>query len=518
MTAKQLTDSILQLAIQGKLVPQDSNDEPASVLLERIREEKRRLVKEKKLKPKDLDETPINLEEVPFDLPTGWQCASLATLSLDSADGPFGSKLKKEHYTEQKEVRIIQLSNIGEEGWKDANVKYTTNKHLETIKRSEAFAGDIIIAKMMPAGRAIICPSVDKKFVLSSDAVRFNFSDALYREYLYYAINSNVFRRQVYSEVQGITRVRTSLTKLRNYYIPIPPYNEQIRIVEFIKEALSFVKEYGEAYEEASKMDAELPDKLKKSILQEAIMGKLGTQKSDDEPASVLMDQIREEKERLVKEGVLKKKDLDGTPVNEEEEPFKVPESWIWVRLNNFFTITSGLSYKKDDLAIQSDEMVRVLRGGNISFGDWQTKPDDVLISSQFVDNSLLLKENTFITPAVSSLEHMGKTALIRTNQDNVVVGGFILMLSPIYPQPVLQEYFNILFQSYYYRKLCQSLTNKSGQAFYNLSRTKLLNAIIPLPPLEEQQRIVKKVKGLFAEIDNMTINKDINETEIEEI
>lgn len=159
-------------------------------------------------------------------------------LSLDSADGPFGSNLKKEHYTDNKEVRIIQLSNIGEDGWKDGNKKYTTFKHLKSISRSEAFANDIIIAKMMPAGRAIICPNWDAKYVLSSDAVRFDFYVEINRKYLYYAINSHVFRSQVYDNVQGITRVRTSLSKLRNYLIPLPPLAEQHRIVSKIEQLL----------------------------------------------------------------------------------------------------------------------------------------------------------------------------------------------------------------------------------------------------------------------------------------
>lgn len=232
---EKLKKSILQEAIMGKLGTQDPNDEPASVLLDRIREEKKQLVKEGVLKKKDIVETPVYEDEMPFTLPNGWVWANLSSLSIDSADGPFGSNLKKEHYTEKKEVRIIQLSNIGEDGWKNVNTKYTTYEHLNTIKRSEAFAGDIIIAKMMPAGRAIICPNVDSKFVLSSDAVRFDFSKELYKKYLYYAINSSIFKNQVYGDVQGITRVRTSLSKLRTYSIPLPPLAEQHRIVEKIE-------------------------------------------------------------------------------------------------------------------------------------------------------------------------------------------------------------------------------------------------------------------------------------------
>lgn len=226
-----LKKSILQEAIQGKLVPQNPKDEPASVLLAKIRKEKEALVKQGKLKKKDLESTQINEEEIPFELPMGWVWARFEDLSLDSADGPFGSNLKKEHYTDKKEVRIIQLSNIGEDGWRDLNTKYTSFEHLKNISRSEAFPGDIIVAKMMPAGRAIICPDMDKKYVLSSDAVRFDFSNLLHKKYLYWAINSTVVKDQVYSEVQGITRVRTSLSKLRTYLIPVPPLAEQKRIV-----------------------------------------------------------------------------------------------------------------------------------------------------------------------------------------------------------------------------------------------------------------------------------------------
>ncbi len=235
---ERLKKSILQEAISGRLVAQAPNDEPASVLLEKIRKEKAQLLKAGKLKKKDLIETPINEDEIPFEIPDSWEWVRLGDISLDSADGPFGSNLKKDHYTTSKEVRIIQLSNIGELGWKDANTKYTTYKHLETIQRSEAFAGDIIIAKMMPAGRAIICPSDDNKYVLSSDAVRFDFSNYLFKKYLYYSINSSIFKSQVYGNVQGITRVRTSLTKLRNYLIPLPPLAEQHRIVAKLEQLL----------------------------------------------------------------------------------------------------------------------------------------------------------------------------------------------------------------------------------------------------------------------------------------
>lgn len=176
-----------------------------------------------------------------------WEEKTLASISTDSADGPFGSNLKREHYTFNKEVRIIQLSNIGEDGWRDENTKYTTFEHLPNIARSEVHPGDIVIAKMMPAGRAILCPSDDKKYVLSSDAVKFVLKDGLYDRYVLYAINSSYFREQVYDDVQGVTRVRTSLKKLREYTIPLPPLSEQHRIVSKIEELFTQLDNIAEA-------------------------------------------------------------------------------------------------------------------------------------------------------------------------------------------------------------------------------------------------------------------------------
>ena len=507
MTAKQLTDSILQMAIQGKLVPQDPNDEPASALLERIREEKRRLVKEGKLKKKDLEETAISEDEVPFKIPDGWICASLSTLSLDSADGPFGSNLKKEHYTDNKEVRIIQLSNIGEEGWRNTNVKYTTFEHLECIKRSEAFAGDIIIAKMMPAGRSIICPIGNEKYVLSSDAVRFNFPPVLNKEYLYYAINSNIFRRQVYGDVQGITRVRTSLTKLRNYYLPIPPHREQMRIVGRIKEFLSLIKEYGEAYEEASKMDAELPDKLKKSILQDAIMGKLGTQDPNDEPASVLLEQIREEKKKLVKEGKLKKKDLEETPINEDEVPFKIPESWEWYRLSGISQIYTGNSISESEKAAKYTDVdgINYIGTKDINFDHSIKYNNGIRIPNQYLGAFKIASVGSILM----CIEGGSAGRKIGILSEEVCFGNKLCCFSPIC---VFNRYLYYYLQSPILKDLFKSnITGIIG----GVSISKLAPIIIPLPPLAEQHRIVEKIEALFAEIDNMTIN-DITTNEEE--
>lgn len=268
---------------------------------------------------------------------------------------------------------------------------------------------------------------------------------------------------------------------------------------------------------ERTELDLRLNSTLPKSILQEAIQGRLVQQDPNDEPASVLLERIRAEKARLVKEKKIKKdksesvifrgddncyfeKLSDGT-IRPIETPFSIPDSWEWVRLGDLVYNMSGLSYKKEDLEVKHDAPIRVLRGGNIGEGFWLTKDDDVRIAPQFVKSELLLKAGTFITPAVSSFEQVGKTGLIEADQENIVVGGFVLMLIPFSFDKSFLRYLLYVFQSPFYKAVCQSIVNKSGQAFYNLSRTKLMNASIPLPPLKEQCRIGEFLDVAFTHI-----------------
>lgn len=234
--------SLLQAAMQGKLTEQKAEDGDARDLLREIRAEKEKLVKEKKGK-KEKPLAPIGEDEIPFDIPDNWVWCRLGDLGksygTDSfADGPFGSNLKKEHQITNPEVRIIQLSNIGENGWRDENRRYTSFEHLKTIARCEVQPGDFVIAKMMPAGRTIEVPNLGTKICLGSDAVKFSPHHMLDKKYLLIAMHSDAFLGQVYEEAHGITRVRTSLNKLKGYIIPLPPLAEQHRIVEKLDQLL----------------------------------------------------------------------------------------------------------------------------------------------------------------------------------------------------------------------------------------------------------------------------------------
>ena len=488
MTPEQLRASILQYAMEGKLVKQDPNDEPASELIQKIKSQRTRLAKESKIK-KSKKLPLITDDEKPFDIPDNWEWARLNDLSENVqypfADGPFGSNLKKEHYTDKKEVRIIQLSNIGERGWRDANHRYTTFEHLKDIKRSEVEAGDIVIAKMMPAGRAIIVPQhLEKKFVLSSDAVKFVPNKLLYKDFLYFAINSSVFKSQVDAEVQGITRKRTSLTKVKKYILPIPPLEEQKRIVAKIEKLMSLVDEYAESYNRLQKIDNEFEDKLKQSVLQYAMEGKLVKQNPSDEPASELIKKIENEKAELIKEGKIKKsKKLPS--INDDEKPFDIPDSWEWVRLGNVANVVMGQAPKSAYVNIN---------GKGIEFHQGKSYFTENIIgrSEKYAAMSNKIIDSKYIVMAVRA--PVGDVNLLNRE---ISIGRGLAGIRPYISDKDYIFYYLRLIKKYFEK-------NSTGSTFKAINGNIIKNTPIPLPALEEQKRIVIKIKELMDAINKL--------------
>ena len=371
----------------------------------------------------------------------------------------------------------------------------------------------------MPAGRAIICPTLESKYVLSSDAVRFSFSTELEKTYLYYAINSPVFLEQVYGEVQGITRVRTSLQKLRSYLLPIPPINEQKKIVKIIDQLLTLTFNYEKAQDAINELNDHVKPLLKRSILQEAIQGRLVEQCETDEPASVLLEQIRAEKEKRVKAGLLKKsalqdavifkgddnkyyENLNGETIDITDQiPFDIPTSWQWVRLRALCNIATGASFKKEEASVEGANKVRILRGGNILPFRLQLKDNDIFINRELVNDNILLKQNDLVTPAVTSLENICKMARIEQDYGDMTMGGFVFIIRGFYNNEILAHYLQCVFSSPTTIEFVRSITNKSGQAFYNIGKERLSNTLIPIPPFDEMGRITSKIGTLFQSL-----------------
>ena len=201
-------------------------------------------------------------------IPEDWELVAISKLTQDMADGPFGSNLKTEHYTKDKQVRIIQLGNIGDCGWLNENTKYTTFEHAKTLARCIAVPGCILVAKMMPSGRAIICPDEEKQYILGSDVVRMVPNELLNATYFVYQSKSDIYLNQIAANTQGSTRQRTSISKLRNILIPLPQdKSEQIRIATTLSDIDSFISELDKLKEKYTA--------IKQAMMQQLLTGKI---------------------------------------------------------------------------------------------------------------------------------------------------------------------------------------------------------------------------------------------------
>lgn len=465
MTAEQLKDSILLLAMQGKLETNCSTDVPIASVLKKIYDGKGRI-------------NPIDPEQIPYDIPENWKWARLEDITDNCdnpfADGPFGSNLKREHYTEKHEVRIIQLSNIGENGWRDTNEKYTTYEHLKTIERSKVNAGDIVIAKMMPAGRAIEVPMNDYAYVLSSDAVKFVAHPLLNKRFLLMAINSPVFREQVYSEVHGVTRVRTSLKKLKSYIVPLPPLEEQKRIVAKIEELMPFVEQYAGTSTKLNMLNATFPEMMKKSILQEAVQGKLVPQDPNDEPASLLLKKIAEEKKRLIKEGLVKKEKAIEPPQS-DDIPFDIPDSWEWIRFG-------AVTYNRDSERIPLSVSERTKLKKIYDYYGASGVIDKV--EKYLFDKPLLLIGED----GANLLNRSTPIAFIAKGKYWVNNHAHVIDMSPLLDMSYIAYYINSISLAKYV----------TGTAQPKMNQAKMNSIWVPIPPLAEQRRIVAKIEELL--------------------
>lgn len=331
MNAQQLKNAILQEAIEGRLVPQDPNDEPASALLARIRKEKERLVKEGKLKKKDLEVNPISEDEIPFEIPESWEWVRLGRIT-DVRGGkriPVGYKWQD---TPTSHI-YIRVSDMKDGTISSLDLKYINDEIYNQIKQYTINKEDLYLTIVgSTIGKAGFVPNVFDGMNLTENAVKLS-NILICKEYLYYLIISPFAQSQFVDKTKQVGQPKLAINRILSSLLPIPPLAEQKRIVAKIEELLPKVEEYGKAQDALNKLNTELPERLKKSILQEAIEGRLVPQDPNDEPASVLLAKIRKEKEQLVKAGKLKKKDLIETPIAEDEIPFEIPESWEWVRL-----------------------------------------------------------------------------------------------------------------------------------------------------------------------------------------
>lgn len=489
MNAQQLKNAILQEAIEGRLVPQDPNDEPASVLLARIRKEKERLVKAGKLKKKDLEVKPISEDEIPFEIPGSWEWVRLSDV-MDVRDGTHDTPAYIPHG-----YPLITGKDFYNGYFDLSKTQYISEcDYIEICKRSKVDIGDILFSMIGGNIGSQILISKDNYFEMAIKNV------ALFKQFPSKCVDSKYLSLFLEARVDHIKSIAlggaqsfVSLKLLRTYLFPLPPLAEQKRIVAKIEELLPKVEEYGKAQDELNKLNTELPERLKKSILQEAIEGRLVPQDPNDEPASVLLAKIREEKQQLVKEGKLKKKDLEENPISEDEIPFEIPDSWEWCKLGTIVTLIGGFAFKSHEYTSTGSRVIRI---SDIT--------EDGFINKNVVRYPFNNKLSQYVIYEGDILMAMtggtvGKSLYVKYLPEETML--LNQRVAIIRVNSVFTDYIDYVIKSQHIQSIITEAKNSTND---NISMGDIYNFPIPLPPLAEQKRIVAKIEQLLGEIDKL--------------
>lgn len=492
MTAEQLRNSILQEAISGRLVPQDPNDEPASALLARIREEKARLVKEGKLKKKDLVETPITEEEIPFEIPASWEWVKIKDVC--SIVNGFTPRRTEPKFWTNGTINWFTVEDINKQG---EIIRYTEQKITKAATSEDRIVrpGSVLLCCTASVGRcAITTVPVTTNQQFNALTVKEEYRNAVSDTYI--LTIAKTLAPTLHQLAGQTTFEFVSVTKVGNIVIPLPPLAEQKRIVAKLEELLPIVEQYGKAQSELDQLNAALPTRLRQSILQEAISGRLVPQDSNDEPATALLQHIREEKARLVKEGKLKKKDLVETPIKEEEIPFEIPETWNWCRLGELAFERMGKTPPRGE-----SEYWLNAKYPWVSISDMKDY-GHVKMTKERVSEYAAKKAFRQISP-IGSLLMSFKLTVGRTSILDIAAYHNEAIITI---QPYIDQEFAFRNYLFYVLPLIANLgDSKDAIKGKTLNSTSLYNLYIPLPPLAEQQRIVAKIEELLADINKIS-------------
>ena len=518
MTAQQLKNSILLMAVQGKLVPQDPNDEPASVLLERIHAEKERLIKEKKIKReknpsvifKGADNTPYEkigdevrslADEVPFDIPDSWEWVRLGNISSYAE-----TKQKVNATSADSSIWGLDLEDIEKGG---RLLEYKTVGERKAVGDKTVFTkGDILYSKLRPYLLKILVAPDDG--ICTPEIVPFRVYGGIDPSYIVNYLKSPYVDNLINSITYGVKMPRVGTETMTSLLVPIPPLEEQRRIVEKIDEVASAVSAYDVAYQKNEALNSTFPEALKKSILQEAVQGKLVPQDPSDEPAEALLERIRAEKQRLIREGKIKKDKHESVIFRrdnshyekrgseevciDDEIPFEVPPSWALIRLDDIGIYRKGpfgSSLTKSMFVPKGADTVKVYEQKNAIQKDHTL--GTYYITRQYYESKM---RSFTVEPGdilVSCAGTIGETYVLPEQIELGIINQALMRMTIF--APIDLDYF-LLYFDYVLKQTAKE--SSKGSAIKNIPPFEIFKKLIlPLPPLEEQKRIVEKVREL---------------------
>ena len=536
MNGKQLKNSILQWAIQGKLVPQDSNDEPASVLLEKIRQEKERLIKEKKIK-RDKNASIIYRgednsyyekmlatgevkcidEEIPFEIPSSWSWARLLNVSIYIQRGksPKYSPIKKYPVVAQKcnqwagfsidKAQFIEPESLSkyaiERILQDEDLMWNSTG-LGTLGRMAVYYAKLNPYELAVADSHVTVIRLFKPFVSPL--------------FFYFYFVSPTVQSVIEDKSDGSTKQKElSTTTVCNYLVPIPPRNEQTRIISKVTSLLPVIEKYGTQQEKLENLNRTINEQIKKTVLQEAIQGKLVPQIAEEGTAQKLLEQIKAEKQKLVKEGKLKKSALndsvifrgddnkywekseDGAICIDEEIPFEIPSNWAWVRLDDICSfIHRGKSPKYSP--IKKYPVVAQKCNQWTGFSIEKAKFIEPKSITSYNDEYFLEdKDLMWNSTGLGTLGRMAIYYTLLNPYELAVADSHVTVIRP-YKTYIVSEYLYYYFASNTVQSVIEDKSDGSTKQKELATKT-VKSYLVPLPPFAEQLRIVQKIKSVTS-------------------
>jgi type I restriction enzyme S subunit len=524
MTGQQLKNSILQMAVQGKLVPQDPNDEPASVLLERIRAEKEKLIKEGKIKKektpsaifRGADNLPYEkigknepvciADEVPFEIPESWEWVRLGNLFQHNT----GKALNTSNHTGTL-IQYITTSNLYWNRFELTSLKkmYFTDAE---VSKCTVTNGDLLVCEGGDIGRAAIW-KYDYDICIQNHIHRLRPYIPLCTEFFYYLFY--LYKNAGWIGGKGIGIQGLSSNAIHVLLFPLPPLNEQKRIVEKLQELKPFTSKYDFASDKINTLNSAFPEKLKKSLLQEAVQGKLVPQNPADEPASALLERIRAEKEQLIKSGKIKRdkhesvifrrdnsyyERVDGIErCIDDEIPFEIPDSWEWVRLGELIeTIDTGKSFKCEERPPDKNEY-GIIKVSAVTWGTFNQEESKTCFSTSPWVKGYSIQVDDFLICRANTAALVGGCVIVDKISKRLMLSDKVLRIE--FSDSISKTYVLYTLRTPFVRAQLSAAASGTSESMKNISQNAIKGLLIPFPPIKEQYRIVSKVEESLSKI-----------------
>ncbi|EGT5419399.1 restriction endonuclease subunit S [Clostridioides difficile] len=491
MDTKSLKDKILQLAIQGKLVPQDENDEPASVLLQRIKEEKEQLIKDKVIK-KEKPLSDIIDTEKSLDLPSTWEWCRLNDICKLITDGTHSTP----KYTE-KGIPFISVKDITKGFIDFLNTKFISREEHEVlIKRCNPELGDVLLTKVGTTGIAKVVDTSKEFSIFVSVALLKLFNSEIDSKYVELLINSPFVKKQSEENTQGVGNKNLVIRCIKNFIIPLPPLAEQKRIVAKVDLLFELIDEFDNNKQDFLQYISDSRNK----VLQLAIQGKLVSQDENAEPASILLEKIKEEKQQLIIDKVIRK-EKSFPEITDEEKAFELPNGWEWCRLGDIGVYKKGpfgSTITKSIFVPKSEDTVKVYEQKNAIQKDWTL--GEYHVTKEYFESKLKGFEVFEGDIIVSCAGTIGETYIMPSGIEKGVINQALMKMK-------LYNGINIDYFLMYFDFILKETSKKSskGSAIKNIPPFDIFKKmLLPLPPLEEQKRIVDKVATIMNYFDKL--------------